>query len=133
MVEAVRRKILVVDDDELTLVVLNLVLTHFGYEAVKAGGGHVATTLMETDGASFALVILDMKMPGMDGEQTFAALHKLQPDLPFLIYSGWGSSEAVARLLQSGCCSFLPKTFSMEVLRKNIFDIVEKHPRKTQS
>ena len=82
---AVRHKLLVVDDDEMTRDVLGMVLKHFGFEVIKAGSGSVAKTITETDGAALSLVILDMKMPGMDGEQTFDALHKLQPDLPFLI------------------------------------------------
>ena len=120
-----------VDDDELTLNVLGLVLKHLGFESVKAGSGHAAEVWVKKEGGAFALVMLDMKMPGMDGEQTFEALHKLQPDLPFLIYSGWGTGEAVIRLLQSGYCAFLPKTFVVEELRKNIAEVLAKHPRKT--
>jgi CheY-like chemotaxis protein len=131
MGKTVRQRILVVDDDELTLVVLGLVLKHFGFEVLKAGSGSVAEAVVAADGASLALVILDMKMPVMDGEQTFAVLRKLQPDLPFLLYSGHGSGEAVARLLQSSCCAFLPKTFSMEELQRAILDLLEQHPRKT--
>lgn len=119
-----------VDDDELTLNVLDLVLKHLGFESVKAGSGYAAETLVKKEGGAYAMAILDMKMPGMDGEQTFEVLHKLQPDLPFLIYSGWGVGEAVTRLLQSGCCAFLPKTFVVEELRKNIAEVLAKHPRK---
>lgn len=119
-----------VDDDELTLEVLGLVLKHLGFDVAKAGSGRAAAAVVKKEGATLALVMLDMKMPGMDGEQTFELLHKLQPDLPFLIYSGWGTGDAVARLLRSGYCAFLPKTFEVEELRKNIAELLAKHSRQ---
>jgi DNA-binding response OmpR family regulator len=118
-----------VDDDALTLAVLALALKHFGFEPVKVDSGAAAVEVVAGGKPAIDLVVLDMKMPVMDGEQTFLALRKLQPSLPFLIYSGWGTSEAVDRILMAGGCAFLPKTFSLEVLREKIQALLQAHPR----
>lgn len=120
------------DDDALTLSVLALALKHFGFETLKVASGTAAVTVIASGHPVIDLVVLDMKMPVMDGEQTFLALRSLQPTLPCLIYSGWGTSDAVERMLKAGACAFLPKTFSLETLHENIKHLLQAHPRQPQ-
>ncbi len=114
--ETTARKILVVDDDNTVRTLVVRYFTHCGLEALPAASGLEAIGCLQKHSTNIALVLLDMTMPVMDGEQTFAALHQLQPDLPFIIYTGDCSSDALNRLLATGLCGHVFKPCALDVL-----------------
>ena len=125
--------ILVVDDEDLMRKLLCRELNPYGFEVLVAEGGTAAVQLVTTHGANIALVVLDMGMAEMDGEQTVEMIRQLQPDLHYIIYSGWGENEAVRRLLQTGLCTYLPKPSSTVDLLRKVLAILHRHPRTTQN
>jgi DNA-binding response OmpR family regulator len=126
------RHILVVDDDAVVRKLLCRELNPYGFAVLVAESGTAAVQLVATFGATIALVVLDMGMPEMDGEQTVAMIRQLQPDLPYIIFSGWGENDAVRRMLQTGLCTYLPKPSSSVELLRNIFNILSRHPCTTR-
>ena len=125
--------ILVVDDFAVVRDITRLILERSGYSVVTATSGRTAVKKVEKHGAALALVLLEMNMPDMDGELTLHALRELQPDLPCIVFTSFCEDKALARMLQSGRCSFHPKPSSMVALVDKVQEMVDLHPRAAGS
>lgn len=112
--------ILVVDDEYPVRNVLVVSLQHLGYTVESAGSGQEALDLYQKRGKKFDLVISDMLMPSMTGEQLFFELKRLNPEVRVLIISGFSSEESVRNVLDNGAVGFIPKPFTIEDLSKQV-------------
>jgi DNA-binding NtrC family response regulator len=63
-----------------------------------------------------ALVLLDMRMPGMSGEEVFARLHQAHPNLPIVFLTAFGSVEGAVLAMRNGAFDYLPKPFKRDDL-----------------
>jgi CheY-like chemotaxis protein len=80
--------ILVVDDEPMIRELALRTLGRAGFTVLQADSGKAAITLLETRAADVALVILDLTMPGLTGEQTIQVLQARWPDLRVVLMSG---------------------------------------------
>lgn len=87
------RNILVVDDDAQVRAAIVRAVNALGYPAIEAGSGKEAIRLVREDVP--ALVILDYRMPGMNGVDTGRALAEIDPDLPILFSTGHAALRAL--------------------------------------
>lgn len=131
MDEKTGRNILVVDDDDGARNLICRVLNQRGFAALAAASGAAAIQELRTHGPSVALAVLDMTMPEMDGEHTFAALHKLRPDLRFLLFTGVCDDPALQRLLATGLCTHLNKPCSLALLVEKVQGLLAHPPPAT--
>jgi two-component system cell cycle sensor histidine kinase/response regulator CckA len=113
-------RILVVDDEYAVRNVLGLSLTHLGYTVETAASGLDALDKFGEAEGRYDLVILDLLMPGLSGEEVFNRLRRLRPDLRVLIVSGFSSEQVVTRILANGGRDFIQKPFSIEVLSRKV-------------
>ena len=113
-------RILVVDDEYAVRNVLGLSLTHLGYKVETAASGLDALDKFGEAEGRYDLVILDLLMPGLSGEEVFNRLRRLRPDLRVLIVSGFSSELVVTRILANGGRDFIQKPFSIEVLSRKV-------------
>jgi CheY-like chemotaxis protein len=111
--------ILVVDDEEMVRGVAKAALEKYGYQVVLAEDGPQALEVFRRMGNEIALVLLDMTMPVMSGEQTFAEMCKLRPDLLAVASSGYSEAEAMARF-GTGISGFVQKPYSAAHLAAKI-------------
>ncbi|MGD9947709.1 MAG: Cache 3/Cache 2 fusion domain-containing protein [Desulfobulbus sp.] len=88
-------RILLIDDEELIVEVGQLILEGLGYQVTSKRNSLEALELFRADPSAFDLVITDMTMPNMTGDQLARELLALRPDLPIIICSGF--SERVSR------------------------------------
>ena len=132
MNETIGRKILVVDDDANLCDLVRRFLEHQGFSVLTATDGPTAIQLVASQGPNLALVVLDMIMPGMDGEHVLQAMRTLQPDLPCLFISGCSNANIITRMLQKGCCEFLAKPFSADAMLTKVAGLLQQYPRKSQ-
>lgn len=112
-------RILVVDDEYPVRNVLCVSLEHLGYEVDMAENGPDAIARYREAG-KYDLVLLDMIMPQLPGEQVFFELQKLDPDVSVLLISGFSSEGAVRSVLESGGRGFIQKPFTIEELSKQV-------------
>ena len=102
-------KILIADDDPLVRDAIKKLLEIFGYQVVAVANGREA---MDTIDESFAVIILDINMPVMDGFATLEALNNHKNTIPVLFLTGAGSIDYVMRAINLGAYDFLTKPIS---------------------
>ena len=112
--------ILVVDDEEVVRKAAQLTLRKYGYCALTADNGEAALQLFESRRREIDLVILDLTMPGMDGEATLARLKALDPTARVLLSSGYSSAEIAERFQGSGLSGFLEKPYTAAKLVQEV-------------
>jgi signal transduction histidine kinase/CheY-like chemotaxis protein len=108
-----RGTVLVVDDEETVRSVSARILEMLGFSVVLASDGREAIEKYREEPARFALVLLDLTMPHMDGEETFRQLRHLNPGVKVVLMSGFNEQEAVSRFTGKGLAGFVQKPFEM--------------------
>ncbi len=116
--------VLVVDDEETMRSTVARMMRLLGLDPVLAADGREAVEIFRAQPESFALVLLDLTMPHLDGEQTFAELRRLRPDVRVVLMSGFNAQEALVRFPGKGLASFLQKPFSVDALRLVLKDVL---------
>lgn len=104
-------KILVVDDDEDARLLIRTLLEKEDYEIQEAEDGHKAMDILKVD-PDFSLVVLDLRMPGMDGWEVLNLIRGSVDTaaLPVLIRTGAGTAKEEAELLNAGADDFMAKS-----------------------
>ena len=113
-------RILIVDDEYPVRNVLSVSLEHLGYSVIPASGGEEALALFKSSSEKFDLVILDMLMPHLSGEEVFAELKHLDPDVRVLIISGYTTEDSIQNVLNNGGRGFIQKPFTIEDLSRKV-------------
>lgn len=106
-------RILLVDDEEAIREHGALTLREAGYEVFLAGTGEKALERFESDPGSFALVVLDLSLPGLSGRETFARMRRIAPDQKVLIVTGFDLASGEAEPEIEGASGRLLKPFRM--------------------
>jgi len=107
-------KIMVIDDEEGIRSLLDTLLTRKGYDVVLADGGRKGLELFRRERPD--VVVLDLKMPEMDGVAVLQQIRNLNPVQPVIILTGAGLPEAEERLRAFGVSEYVEKEFSLHRL-----------------
>jgi nitrogen-specific signal transduction histidine kinase/CheY-like chemotaxis protein len=105
--------VLVVDDEETVRTVTARILETLGFTAVLASDGREALEIYRREPSRFTIVLLDLTMPHMDGEETFRQLRHLNPGVRVVLMSGFNQQEAVSRFTGKGLAGFVQKPFEV--------------------
>ncbi|HJZ95041.1 MAG TPA: response regulator, partial [Candidatus Solibacter sp.] len=117
--------ILVVDDEEVIQRTLKAALERYGYTVVTAGSGEEAARILQEMRDPIELVLLDMTMPVLSGEETFKRLQEIRRDLPVIATSGYNEVEALRRFGE-GLSDFIQKPFTPRQLAERIRSVLER-------
>jgi CheY-like chemotaxis protein len=121
---APRPTVLVVDDDPQVRQFLKALLGRSGLRVLVAGDGHEAAEMLRTD-AGINLVLLDVKMPNLDGPQTLDLLLKVKPKLHCCFVTGDPQPWGVAGLLAMGAKAVFEKPILMRALVQAVKELLE--------
>jgi len=110
--------ILLVDDEELVRQAAAAMLVYLGYTVVEASDGQQAIELFQQNRSRIKLVILDLSMPVMNGEECLKCLRSIQSNVPVIISSGYGETEAARRCQAGGLAVYLQKPYTPQQLAK---------------
>lgn len=110
-------RILIVDDEGTSLLILENYLQHHGHVAICAANGREALALLEKQPVD--LVISDLVMPGMGGIEFMDLAKERHPGLPFIFYTALGSIESAVSAIKQGAFDYLEKP-----LDPTTFDVV---------
>ncbi len=119
---AKKRSLMVVDDEPMALVLAKRVLAAADFEVVTARSGFECLDLFRKRPRHFDLILLDLTMPFMDGEETFARLRSLRPDVVVLLSTGFIAQERLDRMLKAGMAGFRDSD-------RSLADEIEQIPR----
>ncbi len=123
-------KILVVDDELFVRELLLEFLSSEGYEVFLADSGEKAVELMQTQAAD--LILLDLKMPGIDGMETLRRIKKVAPGALTIIMTGYPTIQSSIDALRCGACDYVVKPFKLNDLKSTIEKALEKHKAKAE-
>jgi len=104
-----KSRILVIDDDETIRALFEETIEELGHRVISARTGSEGLQLAKEQ--DFALVFLDLKMPGMDGAELFRQIRAVKPELLVTIITGYPNSEMMARALAQGPFGVMNKPF----------------------
>ncbi|MDP6930264.1 MAG: sigma-54 dependent transcriptional regulator [Planctomycetota bacterium] len=112
MSEAGKSHVLIVDDQSAIREELAYALRYEGHEATEAADG--VAGLAEVEKGGIDAVLLDIKMPGMDGLEVLSKLRESHPEIPVIMITGHGDIETAVVAIKSGAYDFLPKPFDTD-------------------
>ncbi len=105
--------ILVVDDEGVLREVVREVLEAEGYRVLEASEGQEALDIFAPDPQAIALVLLDLSMPGMGGEEAFRRMRELDPEVQVVLTSGFSEAEATRHFGGLGLAGFIQKPYAV--------------------
>lgn len=117
------RKILVVDDDESILQVFEYGLADAGYKTVLVTSGFEAIEKVKKE--KFDLMFLDVRMPRMNGVETFRMIKKIAPDAKAVMMTGYRVDALLKEAFEMGAHACIYKPFEMEEIVSIIKKIFE--------
>ena len=113
-------KVLMVDDEEQFRITTSKILSRRGYETTMAGSGEEAIEILEKE--RHDVVILDIRMPGIDGHEALAQIRKIDPDLQVIMLTGHGAIDSAKESLKHGAFDYLNKPCDIDLLASKIKD-----------
>jgi two-component system, OmpR family, phosphate regulon sensor histidine kinase PhoR len=110
-----RLSVLVVDDEESIREGSERILTRMGYQVHKASRGSEGLEILGRQPVS--IVLLDLKMPGMDGMEVLGHIQRLNPEIMVIIITGYATLETAIEAMKQGAYDFIAKPFEPDQLR----------------
>jgi DNA-binding NtrC family response regulator len=112
------KKVLVVDDEALIRMSMSDMFEELGWASLEAGNADEAFALLERD-PGIALMVADLQLPGMSGEELVRRTRKLHPELKVIVATGHAPERYASRPEFAGV-AFLGKPFDLEALRRAV-------------
>ena len=116
--------ILLVDDEESVLKIAKRMLEMIGFSVITASDGKQAIEIFTDRQDEIALIMLDMKMPRMDGPQAFKEIRRIKPDTLILVSSGYTESEAENTFEGDAPVGFIQKPYKFNSLKAKFYEIL---------
>jgi CheY-like chemotaxis protein len=116
--------ILLVDDEKPIVDVCSKMLNHLGYEVLEARDGRTAIEVFEENINVVDVVMLDMRMPGMNGAMVYDRLMQIKPDVKVLLFSGYFENEQIQRILQNSNTDLIQKPIRLIHLADKLKEIL---------
>ena len=112
--------ILVVDDEEVVRETARSILERLGYDVIIAEDGSKGVELFRTLESQIDLVLIDLTMPVMSGEEALEQLKAIRPDVPVILASGYDQTEAMRRFTGKPLAGFIQKPFTAAHLAEQV-------------
>ncbi|BCJ87643.1 response regulator [Effusibacillus dendaii] len=112
------KKILIVDDQYGIRMLLNEVLEKEGYEVHQAPNGQTALQIVKDYKPD--LVLLDMKIPGMDGLEILRHIRKTEAELKVIMMTAYGELDLIKEAMALGALTHFTKPFDIDELKKTV-------------
>ena len=116
---------MVVDDEPMALVLLQQILSQAGHSVVTAQSGFEALDFFRKEPGRFSLILLDLAMPLMDGEETFNHLRAIEPNVVVLLNTGFIENLRLNRMMSNGLAGFLRRPYRPDEVITQIESVLE--------
>lgn len=118
-------RVLIVDDEKNIRLTLSQAIAALSVDVDTAQNGEQALTKVGEDG--FALILLDLRMPGMDGMEVLRRLRDDRPEIPIVIITAHGNIESAVEAMKLGAIEFLQKPFVPAEVRALVARVLDRH------
>jgi CheY-like chemotaxis protein len=115
-----RRVILIAEDDNINYLLFQKMMQHKNYEIIRAINGQVAVELC-LGNPNIDLVLMDIKMPILDGFQAIEQIQPIRPNLPIIAQTAYSSSEDKAKIEKAGFADYITKPLN----RERLFELLD--------
>lgn len=126
-----RNRILIVDDEQIALRNLEHIMKKEGYEVTSTQSGQNALKLLEEQ--QFDLVLTDLKMEKVDGNQILKRCKELSPDTEVIMITGYASLQSAIQVMKKGAYDYVTKPFKLDEVRKVVKEALEKVALKKEN
>ena len=126
-----KMRVLVVDDERVVRDGCLRVLTGKGYEALTAENGQLAMDTLSREDVD--IILLDLKMPVMNGEEVLDKTHVRYPDIPVIIITGHGTVDTAVQCMKKGAYDFITKPFQIDQFLLTVKRAAEKRRLELQA
>jgi CheY-like chemotaxis protein len=116
--------VLIVDDEEIVRETARNTLERYGYQTVTAADGVSAIETYRRRTDAITLVLLDLTMPVMDGEEALRQFQSMNPRIRVLLSSGYNEVEAIQRFAGKGLAGFIQKPYTAEALAQKVREVL---------
>lgn len=118
------KPVLIVDDEKNIRLTLSIAIENMGLEIDTAMNGEEA--LIKLSQKDFGLMLLDLKMPGMDGMEVLKKTVDIRPDIRVIIITAHGTIESAVDAMKLGAVDFIQKPFSPEQIRELVLKVIDR-------
>ena len=118
------KNILVAEDDKFNFILIDKILKLKNYEVIHAPDGERAVQVC-LENPTIDLVLMDIKMPKMDGYESFTKIKEIRPNLPIIAQTAYTSTEEIEKIFQLGFTAYISKPIQKEKLY-DIINSIEK-------
>lgn len=118
-----KRTVLIVDDEQNMQAVMRMILEGAGHHVLVADSGEAALTHIQNP--NLDVVLSDLKMPGMGGEQFVIRCRKERPDVPVIIVTAHGTIRSAVKSIHDGAADYLTKPFEPEQLEIAVHNAIK--------
>jgi len=123
-----RQTVLLIDDEDVVRKMAGLALAQLGYSVIEAGNGVEALDRFRDHSAEIDVVVLDLTMPLMSGEETLRRLRAIDPNVAVILSSGFNESEATRHFDSGKLAGFLQKPYTLTRLGEQVRAALNGHP-----
>ncbi len=116
------KKILIVDDDRSSRALVSSLLRKTGLAVITASQGDIAVSICQSD-HNIDAVLMDLKMPKMNGYNATKCIKESFPNLPIIAYTAYAMNGDKERAIQAGCDDYLTKP----LLKKELFRVLGRY------
>jgi PAS domain S-box-containing protein len=117
--------VLVVDDEPIVRKIAAASLERYGYEVFTAANGQEGVARFAELHGVLSIVVLDMTMPVMDGEEAFRRMRKIDSNVPVVLSSGFNELDAIRRFTGKGLSGFIQKPYTAAALAEKIRAVLQ--------
>lgn len=117
-----KRLVLIAEDDDDNFFYLRVSIKAFDFNIIRAKNGREAVQLVK-DNKDVSLVLMDLKMPGMDGYEATRQIKEINPALPVVAVTAYALAGDEMKTIKAGCDAYISKPFS----RESILEVIGKY------
>lgn len=117
------KKILIVEDVETNMLFFKAALAKTGATLIWASDGFESISICQKD-PNINLILMDLRMPNLDGFKATKAIKAFRPDLPVIAQTTYTEDVDTVRLYEAGCDDYLPKPIRLEELLNSISKLI---------
>ncbi|PLX11468.1 MAG: hypothetical protein C0597_15080 [Marinilabiliales bacterium] len=114
-------KILVVEDDDVSYILLNEILSSYSVQLYRAYDGVEAIEIIQKNNSNYDLILMDIRLPKLNGFHATQKIKEINPSIPIVAVTAYAHSQGIIDCYDSGCDDFIAKPFDI----KKILKIVE--------